>query len=392
MIEKVRVGVVGCGAVSGQCFKMAASFPIVEIVALADLQPERCESRAKEFGLATARICSVEQMMKDKSIECIANLTWPTAHFPITLAAIRAGKHVYSEKPIGVGLAEARKIRAAAMRKGVRVGCAPDTVLGAGVQTARKLVEDGGIGRPVAFTAFMMHRGVETWHPNPPYFYSPGAGPMLDMGPYYLAALLNILGPIKRVGGMASIAIPQRTITHKNKDGSTGPMFGEVLDVATPDHVCGTIEFENGCVGTIVTSFATHFAAHEYNADSSMTQNIYDGRQPITIFGSDGTMKVPDPTRFDGPVHVRKAGESQWQSVSPTFKSGYLRGLGLADLCYAIRTGREHRANIGQAYYAMECLQGILDSSVRGRSIVPTLAYERPAAMPSDLPFGMLDE
>lgn len=379
MPEKVRVGVVGCGAVSGQYFKTAASFPIIQIVALADLIGSRCQERVREFGLQDARICTTEEMMKDDSVEVILNLTWPKAHGPVGMQAIRAGKHLFSEKPLGVGFSEGKKLMAAASKKGLKVGCAPDTFLGSGIQTARKAIEEGQIGRPVAFTAFMMSRGVETWHPNPPFYYEPGGGPMLDMGPYYLTALMNLLGPIKRLSGMASIAVPERLITHKNKDGTPGPLFGQKIAVTTPDHICGTAEFANGCVGTIVTSFATYFPG-------------YDGKQPITIYGTEGTLRVPDPNCFDGPVHVRRSEDSDWREVTPTFVKGYGRAVGLADLCYAIRSGRKHRASGEQALAVLEVLQAFLDSSAAGKAVSPKLPYQRPAPMPGHLPFGTLDE
>src|SRR5207237_6248349 len=182
--------------------------------------------------------------------------------------------------PLGVTREEGRQVLDAAARKGVRVGCAPDTFMGSGIQTARKLIDTGVIGRPVAFTAFMMCRGHEHWHPSPEFYYEPGGGPMFDMGPYYLTALFNFFGPIKRLFGAASIAIPERTITSQ-------PKSGRKITVRTPDHICGTVEFHNGAVGTIIQTFATHHPT-------------YDGEQPITVYGPEGTLKVPDPNPFDG--------------------------------------------------------------------------------------------
>jgi predicted dehydrogenase len=379
MPEKVRVGIVGCGAISHQYLTNIPKFPILQVVALADLIRERCESRAKEFNLGGVKICTTEQMTKDDSVEVILNLTWPKAHVPVGTQAVCGGKHHFSEKPFGINFKEGKKLYEAARKKNLVLGCAPDTFLGAGIQTARKVIDDGLIGRPVAFTAFMMGRGVETWHPNPPFYYEPGGGPMLDMGPYYLTALFNLFGAVKRVSGLASIAIPERLITHKNKDGTPGPMFGQKITVTTPDHVCGTIEFENGAVGTIVTSFATYFPG-------------YDFQQPITVFGSNGSLKVPDPNGFDGPVHLRREGEADWKEVPHAFLNGYGRAVGLADMCTAIRSGRRHRANVEQAFAVLETMQGFLDSSAKGKAIEIKTPYDRPAAMPADLPFGTLDE
>src|SRR3954470_22356503 len=255
MPEKVRVGVIGTGAISGAYLGMAKNFPIVEIAACADMNLEAAKKKAEEFQIP--RVCSVDELIEDDSIDVILNLTVPKAHAPVAMRAIEAGKHTYAEKPLGVDREEGQKMVEAARRANLRVGCAPDTFLRAGIQTARKLIDQGVIGRPVAFTAFMMGPGHESWHPSPEFYYEVGGGAMFDMGPYYLTALLNLFGPVKRLTGAASIAIPERTITHKNRDtGENGPKFGKKIKVETPDHIVGTIEFDNGAVGTILTSFA----------------------------------------------------------------------------------------------------------------------------------------
>jgi predicted dehydrogenase len=360
MSDPIRVGVIGTGAISGAYLGMARSFPIIQIAALADIDMDKARARGAEFGIA--RVCSVEELLKDESIDIVLNLTVPKAHVPVALAAIEAGKHTYAEKPLGISVSEGRKVLEAAGARGLRVGCAPDTFMGAGIQTARKLIDDGAIGRPVAFTAFMMIRGHESWHPSPEFYYQAGGGPMFDMGPYYLTALLNILGPIRRIMGAASIAIPERTITSK-------PKFGQKIKVETPDHICGTIEFENGVVGSIITTFATRFAQ-------------YDGKQPITIYGEEGTLKVPDPNTFDGPVHIRKTGEDEFKEVPHMFPRGFGRAVGLADMAHGIRAGRPHRASGEQAFAVLEAMQAFLDSSAQGKAIAPTVKYQRPAPMP----------
>ena len=377
IMEKVRVGVIGCGAISGAYLGMAKNFPIVEMVACADLDMSRAQAAAKSFNIPKA--CSVDELLTDPSVEIVLNLTVPKAHVPIAMRAIGAGKHTYAEKPLGVDREEGRKLVEAARRANLRIGCAPDTFLGAGIQTARKLIDEGAIGRPVAFTAFMMGSGHESWHPSPEFYYEVGGGPMFDMGPYYLTALLNLLGPVKRLTGAASIAIPERTITHKDREtGAPGPKFGKKIKVETPDHIVGTIEFANGVVGTIVTSFATHFAS-------------LGGKQPITIFGTDGTVRVPDPNGFDGPVSVRKLSDQDWVEVPHAFVKGYGRSVGLADMAYALRSGRAHRASAEQAFAVLDLMQGFLDSSDQGKAIAPSAPYERPKPMPGDLPFGTLD-
>jgi len=376
MSDKVRVGLIGCGAISGAYLSMAKKFASTfEVAACADLNIDVARAKAVEHEIP--RVISVDDLLADKSIEVVLNLTIPKAHASVALAAIRAGKHTYGEKPLGVSRAEGLSIIEAADRAGVRVGCAPDTFMGAGIQTARKLIDEGAIGRPVAFTAFMLSPGVEAWHPNPPFYYEPGGGPMFDMGPYYLTALLNLLGPVKRISGAASIAIPERTITHRNKAGEPGPMFGRTITVTTPDHVAGTIEFAGGAVGTIMTSFATRFGN-------------YDGRQPVTIYGTDGTIKVPDPNHFDGLVTIRGKNDADWRDAAHSFVTGYGRSVGLADMAAAIRTGRAHRATGQQALAVLDLMQGFLDSSATGAAYHPAVAYERPAPMNAALPFGEL--
>jgi predicted dehydrogenase len=368
-VEPVRVGVVGCGAISGAYLGMAKNFPSVQIAACADLDREKARLAAEKF--AVPRVLTVEQLIADDSIEIVLNLTVPKAHVPISLAALNAGKHTYAEKPLGINREEGRKVIDLAKAKGLRVGCAPDTFMGAGLQTARKLIDDGAIGRPVAFTAFMQCRGHESWHPSPEFYYEVGGGPMFDMGPYYLTALLNLLGPVKRVSGMASIAIPQRTITSQPKNGKT-------ITVETPDHIVGLMEFAIGVVGTIHQSFAVLDSGH-------------DGKHPIIINGTEGALRVPDPNAFDGTVSLRKVGEKESIEMPHQFVAGYGRSVGLADMAVAIRSGRPERAGGQQAMAVLDLMQGFLDSSRDGKAFVPTTSYNRPAPMPAHLPFGQLD-
>ncbi len=376
MEKLVKMGVIGCGAISSAYFGMAKNFPVVELAACADLDLERAKAKATEFGVPKA--CSVDELLDDPSIELVLNLTVPKAHVPVGLKAIEKGKHVYAEKPLGINREEGLKFIAAAKAKGVKVGCAPDTFMGAGIQTARQLIEQGAIGKPVAFTAFMLCPGHESWHPSPEFYYELGGGPMFDMGPYYLTALLNLFGPVKRLMGMASVSRTERPITH-HMNGKEGPKFGKIMPVQTPDHIAGTLEFGNGAVGTIITSFATAHA--EYN-----------GAQPITVYGTTGTMRVPDPNGFDGKVSVRGWNDPEWKDVPHTFVAGYGRSVGAADMAYAIRSGRAHRASGEQAMAVLDLMQGFLDSSASGKAHEPVTKYEKPKAMPAELPFGQLDK
>ncbi len=370
MLKKVKVGVIGCGAVSGAYLGGSKNFSILDVVACADLDDAKAKAAAQKFGIPHA--CSVKQLLADPAIEIVLNLTNPKAHAPLAIETLMAGKHTYIEKPLGTSRIEGEKIMRLAAKKKLYVGCAPDTFLGAAAQTARKLIDDGAIGQPVAFTAFMLCRGHEAWHPNPDFYYQPGGGPMFDMGPYYLTTLMSLLGSVKHLTAMASIAIPERIIT-------SAPKFGVKIKVHTPDHICGGIEFENGVVGTIMTSFAT-------------MHPTVDPKHPIAIYGTEGTLRLPDPNAFDGTVSICLAGESKWRDVPHTALTGYSRSIGLADLAYAVRTGRPARAGGEQALAVLDVMQGFLDSAEKGKFFAPSVPYARPKPMPAKLPFGTLDE
>lgn len=370
-LKPVRVGIIGAGAISAQYLKAAKSLPILEIAAIADLRLEAAEAKAKEFGVAKA--CSVEQLLADPTVEMVLNLTIPAAHVPIGIKALDAGKHVFAEKPLGVNLAEAKLLIDRAKFKNLRVGSAPDTFLGAGQQTARKAIDDGLIGKPVAFTAFMISRGHEHWHPSPEFYYQPGGGPMLDMGPYYVTALMHLLGPVARVMGMASITQPTRTITSQ-------PLAGKKIDVTAPDHVIGTLQFAGGAVGSVIQSFAMRAGS--------------GAAAPIVIYGTEGTLHVPDPNGFDGVVKLCRFEEGKkddFVDLPHAFPTGYGRSVGLADMATAIRSGRQHRCNGEMALSVLEVMQAFTESSEHNRAEKPHVPYERPAPMAAGLEFGKLD-
>lgn len=369
-MRPVVVGCIGCGSISGQYLSMGRNFPAVRITACADLDRGRAAAAAQQHGIE--RVMSPRELMEDPSIEIVLNLTVPKAHVPVTLAALEAGKHVYVEKPLGVSREEGRQVMQVAGAGHLSVGCAPDTFLGAGIQTCRKLIDEGGLGEITAFTAFMISRGHEHWHPSPEFYYEVGGGPMMDMGPYYLTALLNLLGGMKRVSGFASVAIPQRTITSEAKR-------GKIIEVETPDHYCGVIQFESGVVGSIIQSFAMR------NAE-------YDGNHPIVIYGTEATLKVPDPNTFDGvPKVCYEGGDGKWHDVPHAFVTGYGRSVGLADMAHAIRGGRGHRCSFEQACCVLDAMQGFLDSSRSGHAHEIGQEYQRPSPMPRGLRFGQLD-
>jgi len=356
-MNKVKVGIIGCGNISGIYLKnLTQTFQITEVAACADLIPERAAEKANEFNVPKA--CSVEELLADPEIRIVVNLTIPAVHTEINLAALNAGKHVYCEKPLAISREDGRKVMDLAREKGLMVGCAPDTFLGGGLQTCRKLVDDGWVGVPVAATAFMTNHGPESWHPSPEFFYQTGGGPMFDMGPYYLTALVSLLGPVRRITGSARISFPQRIITSK-------PKFGKIIDVEVPTHVAGILDFENGAVASIITSF-----------------DIWSANLPrIEIYGSEGSLMVPDPNTFGGPVFFRMRRQDDWKEIPLLF--GYSensRGAGVADMAHALTTGAKNRANSDMAYHVLDIMQGFHDASNEGRHYELKSTCERPAA------------
>ncbi len=242
----VRVGLIGAGNISTTYLQVAQTLDAFQIVACADVRLEAAQAQAERFQIPT--VCTVDELLADPTIELVLNLTTPDAHGTIALAALAAGKSVYNEKPLAMTRAEAQQMLALAAAKGLLVGGAPDTFLGGGIQSCRDLIDAGAIGTPVAANAFMMSRGHEHWHPNPVFYYKPGGGPLFDMGPYYLTALVALLGPVARVTGSARISRPTRTISSQPRD-------GEVIDVEVPTHVAGLLDFASGPIGVLVTTF-----------------------------------------------------------------------------------------------------------------------------------------
>lgn len=358
METKINVGLIGCGNISGIYLKNCKAFEILNMVACADLDLARAEAKADEHGVP--RACTTEALLADPEIQLVINLTVPSVHAAISLAAIRAGKHVYSEKPLATTREVGQQILAEARARGVRVGCAPDTFLGGGLQTCRKLIDDGAIGEPVAATAFMTSHGPETWHPDPEFFYQPGGGPMFDMGPYYLTALVHLLGPIARVTGSARISFPERIITSQ-------PHHGTVIHVQTPTHVAGVLDFVSGLVATIITSF-----------------DIWAASLPrLEIYGAEGSLNVPDPNTFGGPVRIRRADEKEWIELPVTHGfTANSRGLGVADMAQAILTDSPHRASGEMAYHVLDAMQAFEEASRAGCHLGLASRCERPAPLP----------
>jgi predicted dehydrogenase len=360
-ITPAKVGIIGAGNISGIYLENGKVFDMIDIVAIADIDMDRARAQATKYGVAKA--CSVAELLADPEIEIVINLTIPAAHAEVAMQVVNAGKSVYNEKPLAAERADGKKLLELAKAKGVRVGCAPDTFLGGGIQTCRKLIDDGWIGQPVAAVAFMPSHGPESWHPNPGFFYQRGGGPMFDMGPYYLTTFVNLLGPVKRVTGSAQISFAERTVTNQWN-------YGDKLPVEIPTHIAGVLDFHSGAVGTIITSF-----------------DIWAAHLPrIEIYGSLGSLSVPDPNIFDGPVLIKRAGAKDWSEVpvSHGFTKNS-RGLGVADMASAIRSGRQHRANGELAYHVLDLMHAFHDASREGKHILLESSCERPAALPLGL-------
>jgi predicted dehydrogenase len=362
----VRVGVVGCGAISNAYFTAKQVFPILDIAACADLVPERAAAKAKEHGIA--RALSVDELLADPQVEVVLNLTVPKAHADLNCRALAAGKHVYVEKPLGISRAEGRRTMQLAQRKGLRVGCAPDTFMGDGIQTCRRLVDSGAIGQPLGATAYMMCHGHESWHPSPEFYYEVGGGPVFDMGPYYLTALVNLIGPVARVGALARTTFPTRTITSEAKR-------GKIVPVETPTHITGLLDFANGATGALTMSFDVWRHRHSC----------------IELYGTEGSLLVPDPNGFAGKVFLAKAREDFVEIPLSTGHPEYQRGAGLADMAYAIRSGRPHRASGELAYHVLDIMAALVEGGERGGFRKLTTTTTRPAAIPDGLATGTLE-
>lgn len=360
-MKRSKVGIIGCGNISSIYFTNLKQYPEVELVACADLDVERAKMRAEEFGLEKAY--TVDELLADPEIEIVVNLTIPKAHAFVCKSALQAGKHVYVEKPLAVTREEGQEILSLAREKELRVASAPETFLGGGIQTCRKLIDEGAIGTPVSAVGFMLSRGHEHWHPDPEFYYEVGGGPMFDMGPYYLTAFVTLLGPIRRVTGSAAVSYPERLITSEKKR-------GKKVQVEIPTHIAGIIDFENGAVGTLITSF-------DIMAGSTLPH--------IEIHGSEGTLLVPDPNHFGGTVKLRRAGSTDWEEIPLTH--GYTdnnRGIGIADLARAIAEGDEHRAHGDMAYHVLEAMHGFHDASRENKHYMMQSTCNRPAPMSAE--------
>jgi predicted dehydrogenase len=375
-MKTLSVGIVGCGNISGIYLQNIPAYQGLTLRACADMRPEAARAQASRHGIDAH---SVEELLARDDIDLVVNLTVPGAHFGVSLAALRAGKHVFSEKPLAVDFEQGRTLVDEAESRDLLLGCAPDTFLGAGGRLARKLVDDGAVGRILSGTAYLMSHGMEHWHPDPEFFFKPGGGPILDMAPYYLSALVNLIGPVKRVMAMSSIGFPERTVTAQS------PRKGARIAVETPTHVMSLLEFASGAQVTFCMSWDVWKHGHP----------------PIELYGTEGSLRVPDPNFFGGHVELTERG-GDWRAMdsggmplgAPNWRSpnwppeapsrANYRALGLADLASAALYGTPHRSTGRLGLHVLEVMHCILEAAATGQPMAITTALERPAILPDD--------
>lgn len=357
-MEKVRIGVLGAGAISGIYFEnLTRKFAETEVVAVCDVVREKAEAAGREYGIPKV-YDTMEEMLEDKDIEIILNLTRPKEHYQTTKAALLAGKHVYSEKPLAAVYEQGKELAELAEERGLLLGGAPDTFMGAGIQTCRKLIEDGFIGEVIGAEARMVCHGHESWHPSPEFYYQSGGGPMMDMGPYYLTALVYLVGRVKGLSGMTGRGFEQRVITSE-------PKKGTVIEVEVPTYTTGLLRFENGAIGTVLTTFDVY----------------YDQQAFLEIYGTKGTLRVPDPNTFGGTIQLYRPETGSFCEMPLLF--GYKensRGIGVADMARALRNKSSFRADVRQTLHVLEILTAFEKSSREGKYLELESSYEQHAS------------
>lgn len=362
-MTKIGIGIIGCGNISSAYLRLAPLFKSLDMRAVADINPDAAKARADEFGV---RSSTIEELLAADDIDIIVNLTIPNAHFPVTKSILEAGKHAYSEKPVVLTFEQGKELSDLAKSKGLRIGSAPDTFLGGAHQQARALIDDGSVGKIIAGSCHVMSHGMEHWHPNPDFFFQPGAGPVLDIGPYYITNLIQLIGPVKRVVSLATTTFKERTI-------SNGPRNGEKVPVDTPTNIHALLEFENGATITLSTSW--DIWAHRH--------------ANMELYGTDGSLFVPDPNFFGGTIEIAgkdqeikevAASDHPFGIVNEGDNANY-RGAGLADMASAIAENRPHRCSMELALHAIDVMTGILKSGETGGFVEMTTSCERPEAL-----------
>jgi predicted dehydrogenase len=369
MAKTNRIGIIGCGNISDTYFGLAPLFKGLAIVACADLKAPLAKAKAAKYGVVAH---TVDGLLKTTEIDTVINLTVPAAHYDVTAAILSAGKNAYSEKPLALSAAAAKKLVAEADRRGLKLGGAPDTFLGGAPQLARRLIDKGAIGPVVAGSAYVMSHGMEHWHPNPGFFFRPGAGPIFDIGPYYLTTLVSLLGPVKAVVAMAKKGFPDRLVS------AEGPMKGKRIKVTTPTTINAVLEFASGAQVTLGASWDVWKHGHP---------------NPIELYGENGSLLVPDPNFFGGTVsYSAGAGEytladagtepfgaPNWPATEPS-RANY-RMLGVADLVDAVNRNREPRCSGRLAAHVVDVMESILTAAAERRQVRIRSTVERPAPL-----------
>jgi len=369
MTRRFKVGIIGCGHIFDAYARLSRVFAPIDIVACADIDQTAAGRRAAQYGL---KALGVSDLLAERGIEAVINLTNPASHAAITDAALSAGKHVYSEKPLALAMADAHHLVDLATRNGLGLGAAPDTFLGGAHQAARGLIDAGRLGKIKAGSAHFMNHGMETWHPNPFPYYQAGAGPVLDMGPYYVTVLVSLLGPVKRVASLATTFFEERLVT------AEGPNHGTRVSVATPTNSQSLIEFRSGAQVHFSTSYDVWGHGHA---------------NPIELHGTEASLMLPDPNYFAGGLEIiamggrslidtddRPFGNPNWREPRGALIGNY-RGLGLADMLDGVANGRRARASGELALHVLEVLLAIVRSAEQGRFVEIESTVERPAPL-----------
>ena len=338
MLKKLKIGIVGCGNISPIYVENIKAFEQIEVSACCDVDIKKAEQLASQFNITYKK--NLKELLADPDISIVLNLTNPNAHSEISIESLKAGKNVYSEKPLAINTKEAKKIIQTAQDKNLLVGCAPDSFLATTFQKAKKIIKEDIIGKPIAVNAFMMGQPPETWHPNPAFLYQKGAGPMFDMGPYYLTVLIELLGPIKSVSSTAITPFTERTITSKL-------LYGQKIKVETPTYVLGILNFESGSIGTITTTY-----------------DVWACELPfIEIYGTKGTISLHNPNHYEGIIKIYLKATEKWDNIVIAPEITDKRGLGIADMATALIHGKEHQANTTKAYHVLSLLEAIVQGS-----------------------------
>lgn len=356
---KVGIGIIGAGVISDVYLEnLNSRFENTHVVGITDLMAERAKEKAIKHGVLAL---SMDELLAHPEVDLVINLTIPAAHAEVAMSALNVGKSVYNEKPLAISREDGRKLLEVAKEKGLRVGAAPDTFLGGGLQTARKLLDEGEIGEVVSVSAHMLNHGMEHWHPDPYFFFQPGAGPLFDVGVYYVTAMASMLGPVRRVSALARASFAERTVAN-------GPKLGEKIPVNTPTHIVSALEFEHGFLGSLTTSFDVWEPDHS----------------ALMIYGSEGTLKLPDPNTFGGPIKLWRGGSKAWEEIPLAYgNTNNSRGLGVWDLANSMQSGEPHRASGEMSFHVLDIMTAVLESSNEGRHVTVESTFDRPAILPA---------